>query len=109
MPTYRELQFENEHVSVWKTVISPDHPLPMHRHNNGRVVISLNGGELMRINENGSCNPIAFEAHKAYWLAADQEHEGLHGDLNVNSEPVVVMVIEMKHPQGRPFPPKPID
>jgi len=43
--TYRELQFENEHVSVWKTVISKGEPLEMHRHSTGRVVIGLKGGE----------------------------------------------------------------
>jgi hypothetical protein len=36
--THRVLQFENEHVKVWKTIIMPHQPLKMHRHDCSRVI-----------------------------------------------------------------------
>jgi len=34
-------QFENEDVKVWNSVVSPDAPLTMHRHDHPRVIIAL--------------------------------------------------------------------
>lgn len=107
--TYRELQFENEHVCVWKTVISSDQPLEMHKHSTGRVLIGLKGGKLQRVNEDGSSSDMDLETHKAYWLTADPCNEGLHGDTNLDKEPVEVMIVEMKQPRDRPLPSRPID
>jgi len=33
--TRREPQFENEHVRVWKSIIMPNQPLTLHRHEHG--------------------------------------------------------------------------
>ena len=103
--TYRELQFENEHVSVWKTVISPDQPLEKHRHDVGRVIVGLKGGKIKRIDANGLSSDLQLDTHKAYWLHADDQHE----DINLGSDPIEVMVIEMKKPKDRPLPSIPID
>ena len=42
--TQRYPQFENEHVKVWKSVVYPNAPLTMHRHDHPRVIIALKGG-----------------------------------------------------------------
>jgi len=107
--TYRELQFENEHVCVWKTVISQGEPLEMHRHSTERVVIGLKGGKLKRIAQTGSSSEMNLETHKAYWLTADPQCGEKHSDVNLGEEPIEVMVIEMKQPKDRPLPSKPID
>jgi hypothetical protein len=39
--TRREPQFENEHVRVWKSIIMPNQPLALHRHDHGRTSIAL--------------------------------------------------------------------
>ena len=39
--TQRFPQFENEHVRVWKTVIMPNQPLTMHRHEFPRTLVAL--------------------------------------------------------------------
>ena len=44
--TRRVPQFENEHVLVWKSIIVPNQPLEMHRHDNPRAIIALKGGTL---------------------------------------------------------------
>ena len=51
--TYLELQFENDAVKVWKTVIMPHQPLKLHRHDCSRVVVGLKGGTLTKIEETG--------------------------------------------------------
>ena len=98
--TYHELQFENEHVRVWKTVIAPNQPLETDKDAEGHVVIGLKGGELKQ----GDGKDVCFETHKAYWLTAKA-----HGTINLGKEPVEIMVIEMKGLQDSPLPSIPID
>jgi hypothetical protein len=93
--TYRVLQFENDFVKVWKTVIMPHQPLKMHRHDCSRVVVGLKGGSLTKIEETGERSPLVFETGKAYWLTEDPPGT-LHGDVNESDEPIEVMVIEFK-------------
>ena len=42
--TRREPQFENENVRVWKSIIMPNQPLSLHRHDFGRTIVVLKGG-----------------------------------------------------------------
>lgn len=108
LKTYRELQFENAHVRVWKTIVSPGEPLEFHRHDAGRVIVGLKGGKLKRIETNGSQSDLHFDTHKAYWLEADGPH-GLHGDINESDEPIEIMVVEMKLPTNSPLPSIPLE
>ena len=95
--THRVFQFENEHVKVWKTVIMPNQPLKMHRHESPRVVVGLQGGTLTKIESTGETSELTFETGKAYWL--DEDPPGtLHADRNESDEPIIVMVIEMVEP-----------
>ncbi len=96
--THRELQFENDRVKVWKTIIMPHQPLKMHRHDNQRVVVGLKGGTLTKIEEDGTTSPLTFETGKAYWLTEDPANT-LHADINDSDEPIEVMVIEFKDPR----------
>ena len=51
--TRREPQFDNEHVKVWKSIILPNQPLRLHRHDNGRALIALTDGKLNVVNKAG--------------------------------------------------------
>lgn len=93
--TYRESQFENEHVKVWKTVFLPNEPLKFHRHDVTRMVIGLKGGELQKIFPSGETAKLVFETGKAYWFEPDPEGE-LHADVNLSKENIEVMIIELK-------------
>ena len=93
--TRRVPQFENEHVEVWKTIILPDQPLSMHRHDNPRAIIALKGGTLTLVNENGDESDMVWETGSAYWLDIDAEGE-LHGDVNKGSEAMEVIVVQLK-------------
>ena len=91
----RTLQFENDAVAVWKTVVPPNAPPVMHTHQHPRVIVGLVGGSMKVLNEDGSFEIHKWDAGKAYWLPAS---EGVkrHADQNTGSEPLEVMVIEIK-------------
>ena len=95
MHTNREFQFENDQVRVWKTTIMPNEPLSMHGHASPRVVVSLKGGALTKVEQTGERSPIVLDTGKAYWLSQDPPG-ALHGDINESNEPIEVMVIEIK-------------
>lgn len=97
--TRRVPQFENEHVEVWKSVIVPNQPLEMHRHDNPRAIIALTGGTLTVTNDRGESHDMTWETGSAYWLEADPPGE-LHGDVNEGSEPIEVIVVQLKNVGG---------
>lgn len=101
--TGRTPQFENEYVEVWKSVIVPNQPLEMHRHDNPRAIIALKGGTLTVVNDAGEQRDMTWETGSAYWLDADPPGE-LHGDVNEGPEPVEVIVVQLKRPamEGAP-------
>jgi hypothetical protein len=94
--TRREPQFENEHVAVWKSIILPNQPLALHRHDLGRTIVALKGGTLDVVDAKGqTLQKMTWETGKAYWLDADPPGQE-HGDLNRTKEPIEVIVVQMK-------------
>lgn len=94
--TRREPQFENEHVAVWKSIILPNQPLALHRHDLGRTIVALKGGTLDVVDKDGkTMKQMVWETGKAYWLGPDPAGE-MHGDLNRTKEPIEVIVVQMK-------------
>jgi hypothetical protein len=91
----RTPQFENEDVAVWKTLVPPNAPLTMHTHQHPRVIIPLVGGTMKVIYEDGTSETHDWRTGKAYWLPAS---EGMkrHADVNTGSNPIEVMVVEVK-------------
>lgn len=94
--TQRTPYFENEQVKVWKTTILPNQPLSMHRHENGRVIVALQGGKLNVVHQAGRTETYDWESGKAYWLDADPPNQ-LHADVNPGKDPIEVVVVELKH------------
>jgi quercetin dioxygenase-like cupin family protein len=94
--TRREPQFENEHVRVWKSIIMPNQPLALHRHDYGRTIAVLKGGTLDVVDGKGqTLQEMTWETGKAYWLDADPSGQQ-HGDMNRGKEPIEVIVVEMR-------------
>ena len=94
--TRREPQFENDHVRVWKSIIMPNQPLAIHRHDHGRTIVALKGGTLDVVDAKGqTMKKMTWESGKAYWLDADPAGEQ-HGDMNRGKEPIEVIVVEMR-------------
>ena len=95
--TRREPQFENEHVKVWKSIIMPNQPLALHRHDHGRALIALTDGPLDVTDANGkTLSTYRWEKGKAYWLGADPPGEK-HADVNRLDRPIEVIVVELKN------------
>lgn len=93
----REPQFENSEVQVWKSIIAPNQPLALHRHDHGRALISLNGGTLNVVDGAGKVMDVyKLEAGKAMWLDADKAGTQ-HADVNPGSSPVEVIVVQLKN------------
>ena len=94
--TRREPQFENSQVRVWKSIIMPNQPLALHRHDHGRTVVALKGGTLDVVDGKGqTMKKMTWETGKAYWLDADPVGEQ-HGDMNRSDAPIEVIVVEMR-------------
>jgi hypothetical protein len=93
--TQRIMQFENDDVKVWKSVVVPNAPLAMHRHEHGRVIIALRGGTMKIVEQNGASEAHVWETGKAYWLPANAPGT-MHADVNAGDQPMEVMVVELK-------------
>ena len=96
-PSRREPQFENTDVQVWKSIVMPNQPLSLHRHDHGRALISLNGGTLNVVDGGGKVmDTYKLEAGKAMWLEADKAGTQ-HADVNPGTAPVEVIVVQLKN------------
>ena len=95
--TQRTMQFSNDKVTVWETVIYPseNQVLKMHRHEHDRVVVAFDAGLLKITNDKGKVHYLKLEKDKAYYLSKDVPDE-LHKDQNVTSHPIKVLVMELK-------------
>ena len=93
--TGREPQFDNGEVKVWKSVILPNAPLPLHRHDHPRVIIALTGGTMKIVQEDGATETHEWQTGKAYWLPANPPGTR-HQDVNAGDKPIEVMVVELQ-------------
>jgi quercetin dioxygenase-like cupin family protein len=93
--TQRFPQFDNEDVKVWKSVIFPNQPLTMHRHDHPRVIIALKGGTMKIVEEGAGEEQHVWETGKAYWLPANPPNTR-HADVNAGDQPIEVMVVELE-------------
>jgi quercetin dioxygenase-like cupin family protein len=94
--TYRIPLFENEQVKVWKTILIPNSPLAMHRHEHGRTIVVLKGGTLTIQQDTGEKRNVEWKTGQAYWLDADPPGTKLHADVNETRDTIEVIVIENK-------------
>jgi len=93
--TQRLPQFQNDDVKVWKTVVMPNSPSAMHRHDHPRVIIALSGGTMKIVDQGGAAEAHVWETGKAYWLPANPPNT-MHADVNAGDKPIEVMVVELE-------------
>jgi quercetin dioxygenase-like cupin family protein len=94
--TAREPQFENGEVKVWKSVVQPHDPLPMHRHDHPRVIVALAGGRMRIVEQDGRGEVHDWKTGHAYWLPANAPGTQ-HQDVNEGDAPIEVMVVELEN------------
>lgn len=93
--TRRTPQFENDEVKVWKSVVMPNSPLPLHRHEHPRVLVALVGGTMKIVDQDGASESHDWQSGTAFWLPSNPPGT-LHADVNAGDKPIEVMVIELK-------------
>jgi hypothetical protein len=94
--TRREPQFENDQVRAWKSIVMPNQPLTLHRHDHGRALIALTDGQLKVVDKDRKVlDTYDWKAGKAYWLDADPPGQ-THADVNDTTKPIEVIVVELK-------------
>lgn len=92
----REPQFENDEMKVWKSIVMPNQPLTLHRHEHGRALVALTDGELRVVDKDGKqLDVYKLTAGKAMWLGVDPPGR-MHADINPATKPVEVIVVELK-------------
>jgi len=94
--TAREPQFENTEVKVWKSVVLPNDPLPLHRHEHPRVIIALAGGTMKILEDSSQSEIHQWQTGKAYWLPSNPPGT-LHQDINIGDKPIEVIVVELQN------------
>lgn len=93
----REPQLENQEVSVWKSIVMPNQPLTLHRHEHGRVLVALTNGQLRVVDKAGKVlDTYNLRAGKALWLGIDPPGQ-MHADVNPGTKPVEVIVVQLKN------------
>jgi quercetin dioxygenase-like cupin family protein len=93
----REPQFDNDQVSVWKSIIMPKQPLTLHRHDHGRTLVALTDGQLKVVDKDGKVlDTYTLKKGKAMWLGVDPPGQ-LHADVNDGPRPVEVIVVQLKN------------
>jgi beta-alanine degradation protein BauB len=93
--TQRFPQFANEDVKVWKSLILPNQPLTLHRHDHPRVIVALRGGTMDIQDQSGAKDVHVWESGKAYWLPANPPGT-MHADVNEGKAPIEVIVVELE-------------
>ncbi len=93
--TQRFPQFDNEDVKVWRSIVLPNQPLTMHRHDHPRVIIPLRGGTMKIVPSTGAAEVHHWEVGQAYWLPANPPNT-THADVNGGTDPIEVMVVELE-------------
>ena len=90
--TQRTQLLQNDDVKVWRSLVLPNAPLAMHRHDHGRVIIPLQGGTMNIVDQSGAKEAHAWEAGKAYWLPANPPNT-THAHVNAGDKPIEVVVV----------------
>ena len=93
----REPQFENDQMTVWKSIILPKQPLSLHRHEHGRALVALTNGRLKVVDKDGKVlDTYNLRAGTAMWLGVDPPGQ-MHADINDGAKPIEVVVVQLKN------------
>ncbi len=90
-----QIQFENNRIRASKIKIMAHEEIGLHRDDYPRVVISLKGGTITRLEGDGSMIDIDFPKGEAVFREADPLGQ-LHRSINKTCKPIELIVIELK-------------
>lgn len=90
-----ETQFENESVHVARAKIMPHEEIGLHRDEHPQVVVALQGGQITRLEADGTTTDVNFPTGKAVFRDMDPPDQ-LHKSVNNSSTPVELIIIQLK-------------
>lgn len=90
-----KVEFENDEVCVFKTIIPHDRAITLK--GGAHIVVGLGTGQLSQ----GEGHILKIEPQQAYWVS--------HSQIRSCQKPLEVMIIEMKGPKTHILPSIPID
>ena len=82
-------------MKVWKSLVLPNNPLPLHPHEHPRVIVALKGGTMKVLEENGQSETHEWGSGKAFWLRANAPGTR-HQDVNMGDKAIEVVVVELQ-------------
>ena len=89
-------QFENEQLKAWKSIVVPNAPMALHRHDHGRALIALSDGVLDIVDQHGkTLNSYTLKRGTAMWLGVDPPGQ-MHADVNPGKKPLEVIVVQLQ-------------
>lgn len=94
--TDRKVFLDRKDVKVWNTTLCPNEELSNHSHNNARIAIANEDGELEIVYSNGSKKIQKFKKGDPVYLSKEQGMSA-HKNKNISEHPINIMVIEIKH------------
>ena len=94
--TRREPQFENDNVRVWKSIIMPNQPLTLHRHEFGRTIVDAQGRHARHRRCRRQDDEEGGLGNRESLLAGQGPAGQQHGDINRGTQPIEVIVVEMR-------------
>lgn len=90
-----EMQFENDQMKIMKIVLPSNQTVPLHRDEHNRVIVTLKGGKLKKVEQTGEVSTVDLETGKSYYLTPDVPG-AMHTTTNISKNPVEIVVIEFK-------------
>ena len=87
-----QLLFENEQITVYKWRLMPNESTGEHQDDCPQVVITLQGGTVMRIGRDGHTSTILLSEGKVIFQSTDAEP---HEAVNISPTPIEAISIEL--------------
>lgn len=92
-PVGTELIFEDDTVRIWQIVLEPGQEAPFHTHHLDYTTITVEGGQLERLNGDGSVDRVESQSGRVMrWYKSTRTH----GLRNVGSTRFRNVIVEIK-------------
>jgi quercetin dioxygenase-like cupin family protein len=92
-PVGTDLLFEDDRVRIWQIALEPGQEAPFHTHHLDYTTITVEGGDLERLNGDGSVDRVKSEAGRVMrWYKSTRTH----GLRNVGSTRFRNVIVELK-------------
>ncbi len=90
------IQSEDDQIRISKVKMLPGDEVGLHRDENYRFILAIQGGAVTRIEEDGSTNKVEFPTGVSVFLKPDPKGQ-LHKTINNSKNEIEIIVMELKN------------